>query len=128
MLKVSIKKGALSERFLECVFEGLISNMGLFPWFHDVDVPSGYNELQCTSEKVARALIEGKEIIVHSYNDYSDEKPTARKLTIRDFEKGVRRLARKQQEYFIEILQENMDAWTCDAVMQCTIYGDIEFS
>jgi hypothetical protein len=90
---------------------------------------SGY-DLGCT-DPVMQMLGGGAPIEVIDYEDDTVKDPEDgkhHKLTLAKIKKGLQILAKKYPDHYADIVGENDDMYTGDALVQCALFGNIIYS
>ncbi len=75
---------------------------------------------ECREEIWADVLLNGGFFLVE---DLEDEKEY--KLSLKDFEKGLRKLISDYPQNYTNIMTEEGDYYDNDAMLQCAVFGDV---
>lgn len=68
---------------------------------------------------------EGGALIFNEYEGVETDEPQKRRLDLNAIKRGIKILAEKYPYHLQNIIEENEDAYTSNALYQCALYGDI---
>ena len=90
-----------------------------------------FDDCECLEDKWAKALLEGKGVVVYDCYALDDaeteeEKAEARhKITIADVKKGLELMRDQYPRHYADLMEENDDLTTGDVWLQLTVFGEL---
>ena len=105
------------------------------PWFgadyRDEDKPLA-NPDDCFEDKLADILLKGGKITIYETDEYNpdEDAPDAEwnhEISLADIEKGLQIVQQKYPRFWVDLVEENIDLWGYDAILQCAIFGELVF-
>ena len=93
-----------------------------------------FTDCECREDKWAKALMEGKGVIVYDLYDEDAEDfdgegkfPESAKhhITLADVEKGLKLMQEQYPHHFADLVEEEDDAITGDVWLQLAVFGEV---
>lgn len=90
-----------------------------------------FEDCECREDKWAKALLQGKGVVVYDCYALDDaeteeEKAEARhEITIADVQKGLELMRDQYPRHYADLVEENDDLITGDVWLQLTVFGEL---
>ena len=98
--------------------------------FKSDNVKGLFNDCDCREDKWAKALMEGKGVVV--YDNYEmdselneGETPTKHYLTMDNVRKGLELMRDEYPHHYADLMEEEDDAITGDVWLQLAVFGEV---
>ena len=93
-----------------------------------------FTDCECREDKWAKALMEGKGVIVYDLYDEDEEdfdgegefpESAKHRITIADVEKGLKLMQEQYPRHYADLVEEEDDAITGDVWLQLAVFGEL---
>ena len=89
-----------------------------------------FNDCECREDKWAKALMEGKGVVVYDCYEMDSElnegeTPTKHYLTMENVQKGLELMRDEYPRHYADLMEEEDDAITGDVWLQLAVFGEL---